>query len=171
MSLRMKEISKSRKLPLALVADWETSEGRSGCLRSIGQVLVVLTFLIFSFETNCRSRTVDPLFQALAGATPRGSLAAFLWPTARLPRRFRCSPARLPLGLHASGHPHRGSGVGSEQVGHCSWHPLLFFGRVRASVILGSVGGRVAGACLVVLKVLDQLTKAFDGLSIKPGFL
>ena len=26
-------------------------------------------------------------------------------------------------------------------------------------------------AFLLVLKVLDQLTKAFDGLSIKPGFL
>jgi len=41
------------------------------------------TILATSFETICRSRTVGPRFQALAGATPRGSLAAFLWPTDR----------------------------------------------------------------------------------------
>ena len=38
-------------------------------------------------------------------------------------------------------------------------------------MILGSVRGRLREAFLLVLKVLDQLTKAFDGLSIKPGFL
>src|SRR5216684_6464494 len=47
-------------------------------------------------ETSCRSRTVGPRSPALAGATPRGSLAASLWPTDRLPRRFRGSPARWP---------------------------------------------------------------------------
>jgi hypothetical protein len=60
-----------------------------------------------------------------------------------------------------------GSGVGSEQAGHRSWHPLLFFGRVRPSVILGSMGGRSPGAFVLVLMVLDQLIKTFDGLSIE----
>src|ERR1700686_1913674 len=125
------------------------------------------TRVIFLFETSCRSRTVGPRFQALAGATPRGSLAAFLWPTDRLPRRFRGS---LPCWLQRrrAGLPlHRGSGVGSEQAGHCSWHPLLFFGRIRTSVTLGNIGGRLPGAFPLVLMVLDQLTKTFDGLSIE----
>jgi hypothetical protein len=40
------------------------------------------TILTASFETSCHSRIVDLRFQALAEATPRGSLAAFLWPIA-----------------------------------------------------------------------------------------
>src|SRR5271165_2058442 len=51
---------------------------------------------IFSFETSCRSRTVGPRSPAPAGVTPRGSLGASLWPTNKLPRRFRGSPARWP---------------------------------------------------------------------------
>src|SRR5208282_5069124 len=87
-------------------------------------------------ETSCRSRTVGPRSPARAGATPRGSLAAFLWPTGRLPRRFRGSPARWPQRRRAGLSSHRGSGVGSEQAGHCSWHPPRLFERVRASVTL-----------------------------------
>jgi hypothetical protein len=34
-------------------------------------------------------------------------------------------------------------------------------------VILGSIGGRSPGAFVLVLMVLDQLIKTFDGLSIE----
>src|ERR1700686_4746382 len=79
------------------------------------------TRVIFLFETSCRSRTVGPRFPALAGATLRGSLAAFLWPTDRLPRRFRGSPARWLQQRRAGLRSHHGSGVGLEPVGSCSW--------------------------------------------------
>src|ERR1700730_1588829 len=72
-------------------------------------------------ETSCRNRTVGLRFQAPAGATPRGSLAASLWPTDMLPRRFRGSPARWLQQRRPSLPLHRGSSVGLVQVGHCSW--------------------------------------------------
>ena len=50
---------------------------------------------------------------------------------------------------------------------HCSWHPLLFFARIRSSVTVGNIGGRLPGAFLLVLMMLDQLTKTFDGISIE----
>ena len=50
---------------------------------------------------------------------------------------------------------------------HCSWHPLLFFARIRSSVTVGNIGGRLPGAFLLVPMMLDQLTKTFDGISIE----
>src|SRR4029077_19704326 len=127
------------------------------------------TRLATSLGTSCHSRIVDLRFQALVAATPRGSLAASLWPTGRLLMRFRGSLPCWRQRRRADLRSHRGSGVGSEQAGHCSWHPLLFlfYGRIRTSVTLGNIGGVWRGAFLLILMVLDYLTKTVNGLSIE----
>src|ERR1700694_4556228 len=117
----------------------------------------------FIFEISCHSRSVGPRFRALPGATPRESLAAFLWPRGRPPGPFRGSPPGWQRRRRAGHLLHRGSGVGSEQTGHCSWQPLLFSGRIRNFVLLLSTGGRLRGVFVLFLIVFDQLMKAFDG--------